>query len=421
MSHIGIFCPPLPGHLHPVAAVGRALVSKGHRVTVFQLADFEQQVRKQGLDFCAVGPANGLLAARVEEMGRAQDLKSLRMAVEGARQSAENICLHAPQVLQDQAVDLLLVDQNEPAGGTVAEHLKLQFLSVCPSLPLNREPAIPPPFVDWPYSRSALAVLRNAVGLFAADRLIAPINRTVNRHRKAWGLAPLRTPDDSFSKVAQLSQMVRDFDFPRQRLPQTFHYLGPWLEETAEDASGFPYGRLDERPLVYASFGTLQPNAGQQFRKIAEACHGLNLQLILAAGATAASFEGLPGNPIVVAYAPQLALLPKASVVITHGGMNTVMQTLRFGKPMLVIPQTHDQPAIAARVKRCGAGLVISAKQALAGELGSSLARILGDPSFGKVALLMERSIQQAGGLAGAVEMVEGVLRRGQKENANQA
>jgi UDP:flavonoid glycosyltransferase YjiC (YdhE family) len=55
MTHFGIICPPYPGHLNPQAALGRELQSRGHRVTVLQVADLELKVRSEGLDFWAIG------------------------------------------------------------------------------------------------------------------------------------------------------------------------------------------------------------------------------------------------------------------------------------------------------------------------------------------------------------------------------
>lgn len=409
MSNIAIFCPPLTGHLNPIAVLGRALLLRGHRVTVFQFEEFRKQVQKEELEFCALGMQKGSLGDRILEMGQAQNLRSLRLAIEGARQSAENICRHAPAALQEYRIDLVLADQNEPAAGTVAEHLGIPFISLCPSLPLNRESAIPPPFVGWPYSHSPWGLLRNRIGNRAADFLIAPINRTVNDFRDQWHLRALRSPDDSFSRLAQLSQMTRDFDFPRHRLPDTFHYLGPWLEQNPSEDFNFPFARLDGRPMVYASFGTLQPGAAKQFERIARACQLLNLQLVLAAGAATGSMGELPGNPIVVAYAPQLNLLRKSSVVITHGGMNTVMQALRFGKPILAIPQTHDQPGIAARLARVGAGIVLGNKAPTVEAISAGLQTIISVDDCTDAAKAVQTSIELAGGVDTATALIEKV------------
>ena len=219
----------------------------------------------------------------------------------------------------------------------------MPFVSVCTSLPLNREASIPPPFVGWDYAESRVACARNRIGYAISDRFISPIQRTLNRYRKRWGLALLRTPDDSFSPEAQIAQMPEEFDFPRKCLPPTFHYCGPWFDDSAAPTA-FPFEKLHGRPLIYGSLGTLQEKDSRYFRIIAEACCGLNAQLVLSLGTREDSpVPELPGHPVVVNYAPQRELFARAAAAVTHSGMNTTMQSLYFGVPLVAIPLTHDQ------------------------------------------------------------------------------
>ena len=193
MRSVGIVCPPIPGHLNPLAALGRTLQRRGHAVTVFQVPSLESRVRNEGLEFCGLGPDSGDLASMIDRLGQLEGVGSLRFAVQGACRLATIICTHAPDAFRAAGIDLLLVDQNEPAGGTVAEHIGLPFVSVCPSLPLNREPGIPPPFVPWDYSPGWWGRLRNRLGYAVSDRLIAPIQKVLNGFRTTWGLRRLRT------------------------------------------------------------------------------------------------------------------------------------------------------------------------------------------------------------------------------------
>lgn len=382
---------------------------RGHRVTVFQIPSLKPRVEREGLEFCALGSESDELAAAVDRLGRSEGLASLRLAVQGAVQLAGTICNYGPEAIRKQGIDLLLVDQNEPAGGTVAEHLGLPFVSVCPSLPLNREPAIPPPFVTWRYSPSWWARLRNRAGYAASDRLIAPIQKVLNHYRARWGLQVLGSPDDSFSRLAQLCQMPSEFDFPREQLPANFHYLGPFTGTTMAEMP-FPFERLDGRPLVFASMGTLQSGARDYFRKFAESCVGLGVQLVMATGGSATE-SNLPGEPIMVNWAPQLAILERASLAITHAGLNTVMQSLKCGVPMVAIPMTHDQPAIAARLARTGAGVVLTPKEASAKRIRQAVTRVLKDTRHREAAQTLRRAIIDAGGVERGADIVDRILR----------
>ncbi len=113
---------------------------------------------------------------------------------------------------------------------------------------------------------------------------------------------------------------------------------------------------------------------------MAEACSGLDVQLVLAVGGTEGSpLPELPGIHIVVNYAPQVELLKRAALTITHAGMNTTVQALHFGLPLIAVPLTHDQPAIAARLNRTGAGIVISAKKLTVRAMRKAICLVLDD------------------------------------------
>ena len=419
MSHIGIVCPPIPGHLNPFCTLGRALISRGHQITVFHVSDVGPMIRAEGLGFVALGESRfraGTLKESVAKLAELQGMKSIQFAIECECRISSLILEDGPDAFRMAGLDGVLVDQNEPAGASVAEHLGLPFVSVCTSLPLNREASIPPPFVGWRYDNSAFARIRNRIGYAISDRFIAPIQRTLNQYRRQWNLALLKTPDDSFSRIAEIAQMPREFDFPRERLRPTFHYCGPWFDKESSRVA-FPFERLDGRPLIYGSLGTLQRKDSRYFQIMAEACAGLDAQLVLSLGGQAAGTEGgaaapaLAGNPIVVNYAPQLDLLARASVTITHSGMNTTQQSLYFGVPLIAIPLTHDQPAIAARLERTGAGIVIPpGKLDVKGLRGAIRSVLPSDSNYRGSAQRMRGAIAGAGGVERAAEIAEAAI-----------
>ena len=409
MTHFGMFCPPATGHLDPVGALGRELQARGHRVTVFQVADVEKKVRGELLDFCPVGKEAypiGSLPEYLEELGRQEGWAGVRYSIECGGRLAELMCRELPTAIKKAGIDVILVDQNEPAAGTVAEHLGIPFITLCTSLPLNREASIPPPFTLWPYSTNVLSRARNTLAYLLLDRLLIPITRVLNDYRRRWHLAPLKGPDDSFSERSQLAQMIEDFDFPKRSRIPNFYYLGPFCTESRQSVP-FPWERLDGRPLLYASLGTLQNRQAYVFRAIAEACAPLQVQLVLSFGHKDFMGLDLPGRPIMVDYAPQLELLAKAHAVITHAGTNTAMGALRYGLPMVAIPITNDQPGTAARLQRTGAGEAIELSQLTSKRLKYALERILTQPSYRQEAQRLRGSIERAGGVRKAADIIE--------------
>jgi MGT family glycosyltransferase len=414
MKHFGIISPPVSGHVHPMGALGRELISRGHRVTYFQMLDLEDKVRSEGLDFEPIGESDhprGSLPVALKQLGHLGGFAALRFTIGQVAKTSVMLCRDGPAAIRQAGVDVLLVDQMEPAGGAVAEHLDIPFVTLCNALAVNRDPAVPPPFTPWRYRDTAWARIRNSLGYAVSDWVMRPIMSIVADYRRSWGLRPLSGPDDSFSKIAQISQMPKEFDFPRSTLPERFHYVGP-LRRAPVKAIPFPWNRLDGRPIVYASLGTLQNSRAALFRCFAEACDGLEVQLVISHGGGLDTEEaaGLPGSPLVVAYAPQLEVLERASLAITHAGLNTVLDSLMSGVPMVAVPIAYEQPAIARRIERAGAGRAISLHRLTASLLRKSLVRTLSQPREPRSPSPLACWDRAARGTLRAAEIVEGML-----------
>src|SRR5262249_3919120 len=230
MIHFGIISPPVSGHIHPFSALGRELQARGHRVTYFQVCDLEQKIRSEGLDFCRIGERDhppGSLPRSLAELGRLKGLGALRFTIRKVAQTTEMFCRDLPHAIGATRVEALLVDQMEPAGGTVADHLGIPFITICNALAINRDPVAPPAFSPWTYHNRWWARWRNRVGYSVSDWLTRSITDVVAAYRTRWKLPRLQSPDQSFSQLAQISQMPRAFDFPRADLPSIFHYVGP--------------------------------------------------------------------------------------------------------------------------------------------------------------------------------------------------
>lgn len=415
MTHFGIISPPVPGHIHPFAALGRELMSRGHRVTYLQMIDLEEKIRSEGLDFEALGSTDhprGSLPASLAALGKLKGLPALRFTVQAVARTTVMVCRDAPDAIRRLKIDALLVDQMEPGGGAVADHVGIPFITICNALALNRDPIAPPPFSPWSYRRSRWAAARNTIGYTISDWLTKPITRVVAEYRAQWKLPPLESPDDSFSKIAQICQMPREFDFPRVALPDHFHYVGP-LRRPQPRTIAFPWERLDGRPIVYASLGTLQGSREAVFRCFADACTELDVQLVIShgGGLTDAQASNLPGSPLVVRYAPQEELLARAHLTLTHAGLNTVLDSLTHGVPMVAVPLTYEQPAIARRIEwhQCGASL--SHSELNVRRLRSRLIDVMNDPRYRDAAAHMRAAISTAGGVERATVVAETALK----------
>ena len=412
MVHFGLFCPPSPGHLNPMTTLGRELQQRGHRVTLINSLDAQTNADAAGIEFYPIGQAEFPLGSTQKthsKLGQLDGLVAVKYTLDLLQSGAAMVLREAPAAVEQLQIEALLVDQVSPEAGSIAEALRLPFVSVCNALMLNQEPTIPPIFTDWDYNRAWWAQLRNQAVHFGLAIAGLSFQHLINDYRHRAKLPSLLQPNEAFSRLAQISQSPAAFEFPRQQLPDCFHFTGPWHAPQTRAEIDFPYERLTGQPLIYASLGTVQNRVYEIFRTIAQACEGLECQLVISLGrkTDADAIPNFPGQPIVVSYAPQLELLHRAALVITHAGMNTVLESLSCGVPMVAIPITNDQPGVAARLTWSGAGERVLLSQLSITPLRSAIQKVLTQPNYGVQARRLQRAIEQSGGVHRAAGIVE--------------
>lgn len=418
MTHFGIICPASTGHLNTLLPLGHELKRRGHRVTLFGLLDTQAMALAAGLEFRAIGEEEfpiGEMARSLGQLGELKGLAALQYTVNVLKHRAAVFLRDAAIALRETGVEALLVDQISPEGGTVAEFLEIPFITVCSAVVLNREDGVPPHFTSWTYNRAWWARLRNRAIYSVLNRITRPIRDVINEYRREWKLPPHSHPHDAYSQLAQLSQQPAEFEFPRTALPQCFHFTGPYHNPVGRQPVEFPFEKLTGQPLIYASMGTVQNRLLGVFHTIASSCEGLDAQLVisLGGGTKLESLPELPGAPLVVGYAPQLELLQKASLTITHAGMNTTLECLSNGVPMVAIPIANDQPGVAARIAWTGTGEFVPLARLSVPKLQDAIKQVLSEDSYKKNAFRLQQAIRQAGGVSRAADIVEQVISTG--------
>ena len=416
MARFGAFCFPGTGHLNPMTALAHSLQRRGHEVVLFGIADTKAAVHAAGIDFYQIGAEDyplGTLRKLDEQLAQLNGIAAFRFTLKRVRDSARMTLRDGPGAVRIANVEALLVDEAEFAGN-VAEHLGLPWISLALIPPLLRDDRFPPFWLGWAAGQGRLSRVRNRLAMHLLLRIAAPIFADVNQQRVAWGLKPYKRPEEQLSPLAQITQLpeVLEFDIQGEK-PAGLHYTGPFVNAEGRPAIDFPWSRLDGRPLIYASLGTLQNGSEAIFRTITDACAGLNAQVLisLGGGLDPESLGPLAGDPLVVHFAPQLEVLKRTALVITHAGLNTVLESLSEGVPLVAIPLGNDQPGVAARVKARGACVVISRHRVTATRLRKAIFLVLRDPVYRNAARMLQRAIQQLNGPERAADLIEEVLR----------
>jgi MGT family glycosyltransferase len=378
------------------------------------MPDAEPNAKAASLEFRAISAAEfpvGTIAKFYEQLGKLNGLAALRYTTFLSEKTTFFFLRDAPQVIKNARIEALIIDECIFGGSTIADFLDIPFITACSALINSVDDFIPPVFTTWRYNPAWWARLRNRVGYELMLSYAKHIHNVISQYRCEWNLPSCVNINDfySVSKLAIISQQIPEFDYPRPNLAGLLHFTGPHFDSTARKPIDFPFEKLNGQPLIYASMGTLQNRLSYIFYYIAQACVGLDAQLVitLGGGLESQALSNLPGNPIVVKYAPQLELLQKASLTICHGGLNTVSESLFYGIPLVVIPITNDQPGVAARVASTGVGKFVTTSRLSVSKLRYAIQEVLMQPSYKQNALGLQLAIKQAGGIRRAIDIIE--------------
>jgi UDP:flavonoid glycosyltransferase YjiC (YdhE family) len=115
----------------------------------------------------------------------------------------------------------------------------------------------------------------------------------------------------------------------------------------------------------------------------------------------------LPDHVLLFERVPQVELLARVDVMVSHGGNNTVNEALAAGRPLLVMPVGGEQGDNASRVVYLGTGLRARISGSPSSEIGEKVRRLIEEPSFSRKALGIARSLARTAGPGVAARFVE--------------
>jgi len=220
-------------------------------------------------------------------------------------------------------------------------------------------------------------------------------------------------PAATSRELAVITQTPKEFDFPIPELPPRFHYSGPLHDNEGREPIAFSWQQLNGKPLIYASMGTLVNGLKNVYRTILEAVGDFpNMQVVLSLGRNVDLNELGPiaANTIVVSSAPQIELLKRATLCITHAGLNTTLEALAQGVPLVAIPIGYDQPGVASRIAYHGVGEFVELGDLSKQRLSKLIAKVTSNPGYRNKARWFQNILRKKRGLEMAADIVERVF-----------
>lgn len=416
MAHFGVVGPAFFSHFNALEAIAVELIDRGHQVTFFHRIDARAYLRDPRIGFHALGAQSHPAGSLAESVRRAANPGPLgiRGVIDDMARTTDMLCRELPSAIHALGIDAMLADQMEAAGALVADSAGMPFISIACALPVNREPGIPLPVMPFKYATTEQARQMYQGSARVYDWIMGPHSKVVAQWAETFGLSPRSMLHECVSTLAQVSQTVAAYDFPRNELPANFHHVGPLrTRKTTQVTSAMPPVAAD-RPFIFASLGTLQGQRFSVFKRIAKACRKLDAQLLVAhcGGLDAVQERALvkAGATWVTDFAPQATVLARADAVVSHAGLNTVMDAIVARTPILALPVAFDQPGAASRICHADIGLCGSARLSSPATLARMLDQLLTDSRFTAPLDALAIAVEQAGGAPRAADIIEQAL-----------
>lgn len=413
LSNIGTF-----GDINPLVALALELKRRGH-VPVMALPNvFRPKIEPLGLEFRAIrpdiDPTNNVLVEMVYDIKHGTEHGLRDFLFPSLRQTYDDLTAAATEPVR---ADLLLLGELNYAGPLVAEKTGIPWASYVLA-PLSFFSAFDPPVLP-PFPKLARADRTPGFG-----RVIRRVARLTTRKwpepiyalRRELGLPrgenPLfdakHSPDlvlALFSRVLGVEQK----DWPAHALIAGFCFYDSDAGNAALPANLEKFVAEGEAPVVFTLGSAAVLAAGDFYEVSAEAAERLGVRAVLLIGTDPRNRpkRALPDSICVVEYAPYSALLPKARMVVHQGGVGTTAQCLRAGKPMLIMPYSHDQPDNARRMRRLGVARTIEKSDYTAERVARKVRALLDEPEFAERAAKVAAQLAREDGVKTACDALE--------------
>jgi len=404
-----------------MTALGRKLKSRGHEVVFIGVPDAESAVRAANLDFVPFCEKEYPPGEFNKQLDKAATLHGLEVVRYTCRQLIpgllESALEHLPQKIAETGVEALVLDTGHSVIQLVPMRLGIPYIHIWNALNMDHSGSTPPVFFSWPpYDKTPEweVAARKAEGMKFFGELVGPMVEVANSYVKKHGMQiDSSNPAATTSKLAVISQMPKEFDFPISSWPPQFHYAGPFHDDEGREQTPFPWEELTGQPFIYASLGTVVNGLGNVYRTILQAVEPLaEIQLVLSVGnlIDLKELRPFPSNAIVVRKAPQIELLKRALLCITHAGLNSALECLAQGVPMVAIPIGYDQPGVAARITYHGVGEFIEFDKLTVERLAELIQMVRRKPGYREKARTFQNVIARRPGLEVAADVIEQAL-----------
>lgn len=406
MSKVVFFNIPAYGHTCPTLPLVAELVGRGEQVIYFSSPAFQKAIEHAGAIF-----RNSATSYLNDETQIDENM--VRVAYMFLQSAQSALATLLPQVRED-APDYIIHDGLCPWGKFIAQIMGVPAISSMTTL------AIPPitgknfvQVIKTPGNMRLLFSSPTGRMLFEGRDRLLPFHTLSNQLHKKYRI-PKPQVLDMFTNRAMMNIVytTKLFQPFAEVFDDTFKFVGPSIVARS-DTSTFPFEALGEAPVIYISLGTVFNDKADFYRMCHEAFASIKNTVVLSIGkrTNIAALGAIPRNFIVQEFVPQLELLQRTALFVTHGGMNSVSEALYYGVPLIVIPQSADQHLIGQRIEQLGAGKALRRATVTAQRLRYTTENILAQPTYQQASAQLGKSFGEPDGYLHAADEIQAFKR----------
>jgi len=413
-------------------ALARKLRSCGHRVLYACIPDTEERIRSQGFDFVSI--FSGVFPPGTLAQQAANEAAGKYLGAHGVNARVQTMCKlcrdgEIARATRNFGPDLFLVSNHLPwvgIGSWKSGAPVLMFSSVFVSTPDSMVPPISSytipssslvsrlkVFWEWRKTMVRRTLLTRISGLWRSSAYLKELAFALGYSLSEINFDVAPWPRLSLPELVFFPEC---FDFKRANPIRGLFHVEASVDVERKD-NVFPWEKLDGRPLLYCSLGSLitfkyLTAAKHFFQILLDAMRMLpNLQAVVALG-NYLKPEDLtcPDNVILTDDAPQVALLKRARLMVGHGGGGGIRECMFYGVPLVLCPLGFDAPGNTARALYHGVAVRADFREASAPKLKAAIDQVLSDPSYAEAANRMSRKFVEIQSQMPSIAIIESVL-----------